>query len=346
MVLPDNLSWAFLIISDKTDCEPIHKLLSENYVSDARNYFRYYYSVEFIYWVLTSPSSQTSFILAVHEQKSNQLIAFLSASRASLRVSGSLYQALEATFLCVAKAYRGYRLTPILIQETIRKAHLEGLLTAIYTSGTSIHQPVALTKYFQRFINPQKLEKLGFTCFDRTLGPQYIMKKYAVEETTQIPLLRPMQVSDTLQVKDLLLNYLRNFEIYQEFTIEEILHNFLPRNNVVYSWVAEENGEILDFFSFYMLGIQSVRRPNDENIKVANCFYYASTRNSVEILFRDMLVCAQRSGADMMNALNIMENQKVFESLQFEETDGFLNYYLYNWNSKLLSPNLIGKVLI
>ena len=49
---------------------------------------------------------------------------------------------------------------------------------------------------------------------------------------------------------------------------------------------------------------------------------------------------------DVFNALDVMENASIFESLKFGAGDGYLQFYLYNWKCPLLEPSQVGLVLL
>lgn len=64
---------------------------------------------------------------------------------------------------------------------------------------------------------------------------------------------------------------------------------------------------------------------------------------------------AKKEEFDVYNCLDIMENATVFEvmygitqPLHFMVGDGYLNYYLYNWNLKKgkIEPNELAVVLV
>ena len=344
--LMNGFAWKQLNVNDPDDLLKIYSLLCENYVSDSLELFSFYYSKEFIYWSLTCPGNSIDLILAIELLETKELAAFFFAIPLRLNVEGTSMLALEGNFLCVSKKFRNNRITPVLIQEIVRKAHIKGINHAIYTSGTLIHFPISQAIYYQKYLNPIKLEKLGFTSFDRTLGPSFLKRKYGVSENTHMPCLRIMRFGDIKSVQTLLRRYLEKFYIFPEFTEEEVAHFFLSRENIVYSYVVEESNEIVDFFSFYMLQIQSKKFLCEEKINVAYCFYYATTLNPLENLFDDMIICAKQLGADLFNALDIMETKRILKFHNFEKTNGFLNYFLYNWQSNKIDSSLVGKIFV
>lgn len=61
---------------------------------------------------------------------------------------------------------------------------------------------------------------------------------------------------------------------------------------------------------------------------------------------KDLLIFARNEGADVFNALDVMENSSVFPSLQFGAGDGFLQYYVYNWKCPGMQAADVGLVLL
>ena len=57
------------------------------------------------------------------------------------------------------------------------------------------------------------------------------------------------------------------------------------------------------------------------------------------------LVSYSQAGADVFNALDIMDNKQVLEELKFGVGDGNLHYYLYNWKCPSMPPNEVHTQL-
>jgi glycylpeptide N-tetradecanoyltransferase len=55
---------------------------------------------------------------------------------------------------------------------------------------------------------------------------------------------------------------------------------------------------------------------------------------------------AKSEGFDVFNALDLMENIEIFETLKFGIGDGLLHYYLYNWSMSPFKPNELGLILL
>ena len=51
-----------------------------------------------------------------------------------------------------------------------------------------------------------------------------------------------------------------------------------------------------------------------------------------------------KQGADVFNALDLMDNAQFLEELKFGTGDGHLRYYLYNWKCPEMPPEKAGVV--
>jgi glycylpeptide N-tetradecanoyltransferase len=77
------------------------------------------------------------------------------------------------------------------------------------------------------------------------------------------------------------------------FTEAEFKHWFMPRPNVVDSYVVEQNGEITDFCSFYHLPSTIMHNPSYKTLFAAYSFYNVATKTPLVQLMNDMLVMAK-----------------------------------------------------
>lgn len=50
-------------------------------------------------------------------------------------------------------------------------------------------------------------------------------------------------------------------------------------------------------------------------------------------------------GADVFNALDVMENKSFLEHLKFGIGDGNLHYYFYNWKCPEVPPEMASRPL-
>ena len=89
------------------------------------------------------------------------------------------------------------------------------------------------------------------------------------------------------------IKYLKNFDLSPVYNLEEFKHWFLPRDNVVDSYVVEQNGTITDFGSFYHLPSTIMNHPQHKVLKAAYSFYNVATRTPLNDLMNDLLISAK-----------------------------------------------------
>ena len=75
-------------------------------------------------------------------------------------------------------------------------------------------------------------------------------------------------------------------------------------------------------------------------------FYNVATSVPLTDLMKDCLIVAKQLNADVVNALDLMENGTFLEQLKFGHGDGHLQYYLYNWATPEMTNKELGLVLL
>lgn len=131
------------------------------------------------------------------------------------------------------------------------------------------------------------------------------------------------------------------------FSIEEATHMFVPRANVVESFVlTNKDGKITDFCSFYHLPSSIIGNDKHQKMNAVYSFYNVATSMSLPELMEMSLMKARDSDVDVFNALDLMENLTFLDQLKFGLGDGFLQYYLYNWKCPEMTTDGVGLVLL
>ena len=72
------MEWSLVDITTEEGSAEVYKLLTENYVEDDDNMFRFDYSPPFLHWALTPPNYSRDLHLGVRASKSGKLVAFIS----------------------------------------------------------------------------------------------------------------------------------------------------------------------------------------------------------------------------------------------------------------------------
>ena len=287
-------------------------------------------------------------MFGVRGGKNKKLFGFISGIPVDCVVRGKTIRMAEINFLCVHKSLRTKRLATVLIKEVTRRVNLLDIWQAIYTAGVLIPLPITKTTYWHRSLNPKKLVEVGFS----SLPPQTPMARYVkilkLPNEPTIKGLRPMTKNDVSIVHKLLNEYLSKFLVHLHFNEEEIAHFMLPQENVINSYVIEnqETHDVTDFFSFYHLPSSILKHEKHKLLKVAYSYYYVANTVSLEDLYRNALILAKKEDFDVFNALDILDNEEVLKDLKFGVGDGNLHYYLYNWRIPELKPKELGVVLV
>ncbi|XP_054168652.1 glycylpeptide N-tetradecanoyltransferase 2-like [Oppia nitens] len=352
--LPNGFIWDTLDINDENTLRELYLLLNENYVEDDDNMFRFDYSPEFLHWALKPPNWQKEWHCGVRVQKSSKLVGFISAIPANVKVYDKQIKMVEINFLCVHKKLRSKRMAPVLIKEITRRVNLQNIFQAVYTAGVFLPKPVGTCRYWHRSINPKKLIEIKFSHLTRNMTLQRTIKLYKLPDDIKTHGFRKLQSKDMKKVHKLLTQYLNGFELSPVFDIEEMIHWFTPRDDVVDSFVVErsvKNGkkgetEIIGFASFYTLPSTVMHNPTYKNIRAAYAYYCVGSADvSLQDLMQDVLIVAKNAGYDVFNALDLMDNKQFLEKLKFGIGDGNLQYYLFNWKCPTLTSEQIGLVL-
>ncbi|XP_058075164.1 glycylpeptide N-tetradecanoyltransferase 1 [Magnolia sinica] len=347
--LPSPYEWVTCDIDLADTCTEIYNLLTNNYVEDDENMFRFNYSKEFLRWALRPPGSFRSWHIGVRVKVSKKLVAFITGVPARIRVRDDVVKMAEINFLCVHKKLRSKRLAPVMIKEVTRRVHLENMWHAAYTAGIVLPTPITTCQYWHRSLNPKKLIDVGFSRLGARMTMSRTIKLYKLPESTATTGFRKMELRDVPAVTRLLRSYLSQFVVAPDFDEDDVEHWLLPTENVVDSYLVEspETHEITDFCSFYTLPSTILGNQNHSALKAAYSYYNVSTRTPLLQLVNDMLIVAKQKDYDVFNALDVMHNESVLKELKFGPGDGQLHYYLYNYRLRHpLKPSELGLVLL
>jgi len=148
-------------------------------------------------------------------------------------------------------------------------------------------------------------------------------------------------------VTPLLNEYLSKFKLRIHFTDDEAGHWLVPRPGVVDAFVVDDptTHKITGLISFFHINNKVLKDNKHDEIRVAYSYYNVPGEHGMEALMRDALILAKNNGADVMNALKLMDNEEIFEKLRFGAGDGTLNYYLYNWGCPKMEDRDVALVL-
>ncbi|KAL3102995.1 hypothetical protein niasHT_026443 [Heterodera trifolii] len=342
--LVEKFIWSDIDLNADQQLDELYILLTENYVEDDANMFRFDYGKNFLKWALMPHGWQQQWHCGVRAVTSGKLVAFIAAVPATIRIYDKTVKSVEINFLCVHKKLRTKRLAPVLIKEITRRVNLFGIFQATFTAGIFIPKPVGICRYWHRSLNPKKLVESSFSHIGKNMTLPRMIKLYKLPENTESHL-TPLNKDSAKSAFELLSGYLTKFDLVPIFTIEEFEHFFLPRDDVIYTYVIQNDGKVTDLVSFYSLPSTVMHHSHHKSIKAAYSFYNVAGSVPLSHLLNDALILARNLGFDVFNALDLMENKGILEDLKFGIGDGNLQYYLYNWKCPDIPSDRIGLVL-
>ncbi|XP_070783564.1 glycylpeptide N-tetradecanoyltransferase 1-like [Enoplosus armatus] len=345
--LPQGFSWDTLDLSSPTVLSELCTLLNENYMEEDDNTMRFHFSLEYLQWALQPPNWLAQWHCGVRVDTNNKLVGFIAAFPADVRIYETEKRVAQVKFLCVHKKLRLKRMTPVLIRELTRRVNQQGFNQAVYTAGIVLPTPLSSCRYWHRPLNPRKLTEVSYPGLrQNTMNLQRALKFNRLPEVTKTPGLRPMTKEDVVGIHSLLQANLRKFHLSSIWSLQEVEHWLLPRENVIDTYVVEGGaGTLTDVVSFYSVSSRVLNHPVHTGLRAAHLLYIASTASDAVNLMEDTLVLAKSKGFDIFSALDMMDNKSFLEKLRFSIGDTSLHYYLYNWMCPNVSPDKVGLVL-
>jgi glycylpeptide N-tetradecanoyltransferase len=345
--LVKGFSWSQVDTSDPAQREELYEFLRQHYVTHPQNSFTFAYSAEFLNWALHAPGWRPEYLVGLRADQTGKLAAFISAIPASVIVRGKRLDIVAVDFLSIHHKLRSRNLAPLMIRELTRRVNLAGIFQAIYTVGKVITEPVCATQYYHRLVSYEKLVAIKFTAPETGASLQKQITAHRLP-TLHLDAFRVMIEEDVPVVTVKLNEYLAQFKFSQVFDEAQVAHWFLPRQNIVGSYVFDDKKEgITGFISFYVVPSTVKGVPQYTSYTSAYLFYYFAKPSQLTNIARAaMEVAHHQFGADVINCLNVLHNEQLIGSLKFVPGDGKLHYYLYNYATEAVKGHELGVVLL
>lgn len=284
---------------------------------------------------------------AIRHKKTKKMVGFIAGIPVKVCIHGYDISLAEIDFLCVKKEFRNKRLAPLLIREVSRRIHMRNQWWAVYTSGTMLPKPFAECTYYHRNLNVRKLVDVRFTYLPHNMNMTRAVNVYKLPTELPISGFREMEEKDVEQVYVLLENFEKQFKVHGYYDRDQVKHWFVPRKNVVYSYVRENQDKVItDFISFYNLPSSILQHEKHKKLMAAYSFFNINTTITVKEIMKCAIILAKNNGFDVFNCLNIMHNEEAFEDLLFGKGGGKLKYYFWNFVCPHTEPKDLSLVLM
>ena len=343
--LPSGFEWKEINLNQEKDVDKLYEFLKSNYIDDESQLFGMDYSKDFLKWYLSPPEMFGDWVLSVMKEdkikNKKKIVGFITAIPSKLNINNNEINMAKVCFLCVKKEFRNKRLTPVLIKEITRRINLKNIWQGVYNTFYFLPKAFTKSQYYYRCINLKKLLDIQYTYLpNNKMSLGNALKKYELPDEPTITGFRKMEGKDLEQIYNLILQRNKKYKIYEMLNIKEIAHWLLPRNNIVYTYVLEdEEHKITDFCSFYTVQrtILNQNKTGNESFSKYKKINFAfelinyNTSISNKELLRNAVILAKQNNFDAYHCIDYKENSENFKELLFMEKIGKMKYYLYNF---------------
>ncbi len=308
----ENMEWVLIDTTKEEELKKIYDFLFKYYYEEDKG-FQEQYSLGFLKWQFSPIKSNEYENLILSVQKNGEIIGFLSGLPLKLIVYGKELNAYTLSFFCIMTEYRGKKLAQAMIKEMFRRTYEHKVFQSISVSRRLVPKPFAECRYY--YANLKET-----------------IKKF--EKPKSFEQLRLMEAKDVKSVFKLISENQKQFKIYRIFSEDEIEYWFMPRKDIIYSYVKEDqDGNITDFTCFYVVDVTN----NEIRKKWCYIYYNIATSISSDELFENSLLFANQNGIDIYvcNTINNYESlcQKHQFSFNLDGNDsyGTVKYYFNNF---------------
>lgn len=290
----NNIIYHFKIKTlDLRYLEEIHNLLNNHYIEDEQKIIRLIYSKDFLYWYLKKVPNG----LIIGLTYKNKLVGLITAIFIDVIILEKHKIMPYINLLCLQKKIRKLGLSKLLIDELKSRLQKLGMNDAIYTTMNQITNYYCISEDFIIPINYQRLNKINFINVLRSDKLDY----------------NPLQlvgINDIEIIKEKLNIFLSKYVIHPYFTHESIEDFFIPKKNIVYSFVIRDiNNKPTDFISIYKYYYYCIEK--NEMLSVAQLSFYYYETITLTQLVKYLIDKLLNYNIDQIVFSNIMDNMEI-----------------------------------
>jgi glycylpeptide N-tetradecanoyltransferase len=341
--LPEGFEFHTLNLNDHQELLDVQNFLNNNYLELCNDNIRFAYSTESIKWITMCPDYFPELFICVRTVNSKRIISTIFGIPVKIKVYDKIIEQVEIDLLCVSKKFRNKRLVPVMIKEVTRRTNLRSIFQAVYTASVNLPNKLATVKYYHRILNVKKMASVGFYELPNNNLPLY-EKLFAANmpELDNSYTIRLLELKDIDICLDKLNNNLKKYNLTHIFNKNSFIHYFMPKNNIIYTYVIEKENIITDMISFFIINNTIANNKNYTEYKACYLYYYFNENLKLEELLNIGFYYAKINNIDVFNILNMFNLNNVLEKCKFLAGTGTLNYYLYNYKCNSMNTHEIA----
>lgn len=362
-VLPSVMKWKEIDVNNSDEMNKIVKFLNNNYLVSKSNKFMLEYSESIIKWSI----GQKGRLLAI-VTKSNEIICgVISSTVKNMTVFDKKQDFVSFDFLCAHPKYRGKKMAYVLIDECIRRSVKDGCgyNAGFFTSSKCVPTPTTIMRFYHRPLNYPKLFRLEFTQLEN--GRQETINKFDKlftivdnQPNSKFVLMTNDQIEEALKLYN---SWMSRFNIYCNYDEQSFKETFLNNHFVKTYAILNENCQMIDFVSFYLLNYSVAN--STEHIYGGYLFNYTANTITTNDIIKNVLNICAHINLDVFNTTDIMtigdtllthetnidedsddeSVNKMYEH-KFLKGSGKLHFNFFNWKCPRIPSKQINWVTI
>jgi len=317
--LPLGFQWTTYDLLNPLHLHQVTTLLENHYIQ-LDEHAKSSMTKELLSYKLLKPGYITDLFLGIKDSNTKEIVGFYSGVPHQMIINGKEIRVCEHSNLCIAPKWRkNYQFAKIMSNELIRRSLAHNIMVDIMSYVFPIsQQPFTESNNYEILLKPNLYRK-------------------------QVHGIREMKESDIPQVHYLYSTNTKKYKAYYAYSMKDIRHFMLPKENAVQTLVVEKNGRITDFISYtywkYII--------DNSSIRYAELDSYAATETTLKELVFEVMVDAYRKGFKFVSLQGLMGYESLANdpSLEFKNVGYCFSYYLVNYRMKSIKPNETSIVL-
>jgi glycylpeptide N-tetradecanoyltransferase len=328
--------WYEFNLNNSNDINDVVNFLNKYYKQTINNNFIVNYSKEFLEWNLPKESS---FVIGLKAEDNENIGAIIAGTIRKLQIFDKQEDVADINYLCVHPKLRENNLSPVLIDEVIRKLSNQNIKVGFFKTTNYIPSPICKLEYYHRPLRYKKLYENGFIRLDKDAHSTESADYSFQVQYKQNPRHIKMTEKHYEKAFELLNEYHDQYNLHEVYTLEKFIKTF-ANSDIVSSYVILDENEdvVIDFYSYYKLPYYSQEKKI--YIRCAYLHTYTSNTETPITIFKSLIWNTYNEKLDVLTCLDNMENSEIlYDNFnKIVKGAGYIYYNFYNWNCPELQP--------